>query len=339
MLAVRPQPPGRKMKRREVISLLGSAMLAWPFAALAQTPKKVPRVGYLFSFVRSQGQHLWEACRQGLRELGYAESKNIVLEPRWSEGHNELLPILAAELVRLNVDVIVSAATPASRAAKSATGTIPIVFVAVADPIRAGLVASYRRPGENATGISLLTPELSGKRLQIIAEIVPRTKRVVVLTNPDNLSHAVFLEETMAAGETIGVHVEPLRARNSREIEREFGEISKHEAQALIVFDDPAIWSQRKQVVALAEKIKIPAMYGYSEFVSDGGLISYGPYRPDLYRRTAGYVDKILKGTKPAGLPVERPIKFELFVNLITAKALGIKMPASVLLQADKILE
>lgn len=327
------------MKRREFISRLGSAMLACPFAALAQEPKKAPRVGYLFSFVRSQDQHLWEACRQGLYELGYADGKNIALEPRWSEGHNELLPILAAELVRLNVDVIVTAATPASRAAKSATSTIPIVFVAVADPIRAGLVASYPRPGGNATGISLLTPELSGKRLQIIAEIVPRTKRVVVLTNPDNLSHVVFLEETMAAGETIGVHIESVRARNSREIEQAFGEISKHDAQALIVFDDPATWSQRKQVVALAEKIKIPAMYGYSEFVSDGGLISYGPYRPDLYRRTAAYVDKILKGSKPADLPVERPIKFELFINLITAKALGIKIPASVLLAADKVFE
>jgi putative ABC transport system substrate-binding protein len=327
------------MKRREFISRLGSATLAWPFAALAQEPTKVPRVGYLFSFVASQGQHLWGACRQGLRELGYVEGKNIILEPRWSEGRNERLPTLAAELVRLNVDVIVSAATPASRAAKSATSTIPIVFVAVADPIRAGLVASYPRPGGNATGISLLTPELSGKRLQIIAEIVPRTTRVVVLTNPDNLSHAVFLEETMAAGKTLSVQIEPLRARNSREIERAFGEISKHDAQALIVFDDPAIWSQRKLVVALAEKVKIPAMYGYSEFVSDGGLISYGPHRPDLYRRTAGYVDKILKGTKPADLPVERPTKFELFANLKTAKALGLTMPPSVLLSADKIFE
>jgi putative ABC transport system substrate-binding protein len=327
------------MKRREFISRLGSATLAWPFAALAQEPTKVPRVGYLFSFVASQGQHLWGACRQGLRELGYVEGKNIILEPRWSEGRNERLPTLAAELVRLNVDVIVSAATPASRAAKSATSTIPIVFVAVADPIRAGLVASYPRPGGNATGISLLTPELSGKRLQIIAEIVPRTTRVVVLTNPDNLSHAVFLEETMAAGKTLSVQIEPLRARNSREIERAFGEISKHDAQALIVFDDPAIWSPRKLVVALAEKVKIPAMYGYSEFVSDGGLISYGPHRPDLYRRTAGYVDKILKGTKPADLPVERPTKFELFANLKTAKALGLTMPPSVLLSADKIFE
>jgi ABC-type uncharacterized transport system substrate-binding protein len=327
------------MRRREFISKLGSAAVAWPFAARAQGATKVPRVGYLFSFVASQGQHLWNACRQGLRELGYIEGKNIVLEPRWTEGHIERLPTLAAELVRLDVDVIVSAATPASRAAKAATSTIPIVFVAVADPIRAGLVASYRRPGGNVTGISLLTPELSGKRLQEIAEIVPRTSRVVVLTNPDNLSHTVFLDETMAAGKTIGVHIDVLRARNLHEIQIAFEEISKRDVQALIVFDDPTVWSLRKQVVALARKIKIPAMYGYSEFVPDGGLVSYGPYRRDLYRRTAGYVDKILKGANPANLPVERPTKFELFVNLKTAKALGLKMPTSILLRADKIFE
>ena len=173
----------------------------------------------------------------------------------------------------------------------------------------------------------------------MIAEIVPRTSRVVVLTNPDNLSHTVFLDETMAAGKTIGVHIDVLRARNLREIQAAFGEISKSDVQALIVFDDPTIWSVRKQVVALASKIKIPAMYGYSEFVPDGGLISYGPHRPDLYRRTAGYVDKILKGAKPANLPVERPTKFELFTNLKTAKALGLKMPTSILLRADKVFE
>jgi ABC-type uncharacterized transport system substrate-binding protein len=327
------------MRRREFISTLGSAALAWPFAARAQGATKVPRVGYLFSFVASQGQHLWGACRQGLRELGYIEGKTIILEPRWTEGHIDRLSTLAAELVRLKVDVIVSAATPASRAAKAATSTIPIVFVAVADPIRAGLVASYRRPGGNVSGISLLTPELSGKRLQIIAEIVPRTSRVLVLINPDNLSHKVFFDETVTAGKTLNVHIDALRARDLRELQAAFEEIPKHDAQALIVFDDPTIWSLRKQVVALAKTIKIPAMYGYSEFVSDGGLISYGPYRPDLYRRTAGYVGKILKGANPADLPVERPTKFELFANLKTAKALGLTIPTSVLLQASKVFE
>jgi len=327
------------MRRREFILQLSSAAIASPFAARAQSSAKVQRVGYLFSFVASQGQHLWGACRQGLRELGYIEGKTIILEPRWTEGHIDRLPTLAAELVRLKVDVIVSAATPASRAAKAATSTIPIVFVAVADPIRAGLVASYRRPGGNVSGISLLTPELSGRRLQIITEIVPRASRVVVLTNPDNLSHKVFLNETMTAGKSLNVHIDALHARNLRELQAAFEQIPKHNAQALIVFDDPTIWSLRKQVVALARKIKMPVMYGYSEFVSDGGLISYGPYRPDLYRRTAGYVDKILHGAKPADLPVERPIKFELFVNLKTAKALGLTIPPLVLVEASKVFE
>jgi putative ABC transport system substrate-binding protein len=241
--------------------------------------------------------------------------------------------------VGLNVDVIVAAATPASRAANSATKKIPIVFVAVADPIRAGLVKSYRQPGGNITGISLLTPELSGKRLQIIAEVVPQTSRVAVLINPDNLSHTVFHEETTVAAKALGIQIMPLRARNLREIEEAFTEIPKHKVDALIVFDDPAIWSLRKQVVTLAAKARTPAMYGYSEFVSDGGLISYGPHRPDLYRRTSVYVDKILKGTTPATLPVERPTKFEMFANVRTANELNLKLPTSVLLSSDKIFE
>ena len=327
------------MERRDFILRLSSATLAWPYVARAQTATRAPRVGYLFSFVASQGQHLWESCRQGLRDLGYVESKNISLEPRWTEGGHERLPALATELVGINVDVIVAAATPASRAAKSATTTIPIVFVAVADPIRAGLVQSYREPGGNITGISLLTPELSGKRLQLIAEVVPRTSRVAVLINPDNLSHTVFHEETTVAGKALGIQTIPLRARNLREIEEAFTEIPKHKVDALIVFDDPVIWSMRKQVVTLAAKARTPAMYGYSEFVSDGGLISYGPHRPDLYRRTSVYVDKILKGAAPATLPVERPTKFEMFANVRTANELDLKLPTSVLLSSDKIFE
>jgi putative ABC transport system substrate-binding protein len=327
------------MERRDFILRLSSATLAWPYAARAQTSTRSPRVGYLFSFVASQGQHLWESCRQGLRDLGYVETKNISLEPRWAEGRHERLPALATELAGINVDLIVAAATPASRAAKSATTTIPIVFVAVADPIHAGLVQSYREPGGNITGISLLTPELSGKRLQLIAEVVPRTSRVAVLINPDNLSHIVFHEETTVAGKALGIQIIPLRARNLREIEEAFTEIPKHKVDALIVFDDPVIWSLRKQVVALAAKLKIPAMYGYSEFVSDGGLISYGPHRPDLYRRTSGYVDKILKGANPATLPIERPTKFEMFANVKTANELDLKLPTSVLLSSDKIFE
>jgi putative ABC transport system substrate-binding protein len=296
-------------------------------------------VGYLFSFTPAEGQHLWEACRLGLRELGYEEGRNIALEPRWADGRHDRLPALAEELVRLKVDVMVSAATPASLAAKGATSSIPIVIVAVADPTRVGLVAGLARPGGNITGISLLTPELSGKRLQMLAEIARQPQRVAVLINPDNRSHAVFLEETNIAGRELHVRVEPLQARDPNEIERAFQDVSKQQAQGIIVFDDPVIWSHRRQVVALATKARLPVMYGYREFVSEGGLISYGPYRPDLYRRTAGYVDRILKGANPAELPIERPTKFELAVNLKTAKALGVTVPTSILLRADEVVE
>ena len=327
------------MRRREFITLLGGAPAAWSLAARAQQPSKIPRVGYLFSFTPAEGQHLWEACRQGLRELGYVEGRNIAIEARWADGRHERLPELVAELVRLNVDVLVVAATPGSLAAKAASSTIPIVIVAVADPVRVGLVVSLPRPGGNVTGLSLLTPELSGRRLQLILDVLGKASRVAVLINPDNQSHAIFLDETMTAARELGVQIQPLQARNPQQIEQAFDEALKQSLQALIVFDDPVIWSHRKQVVTLAAKVRLPVMYGYSEFVSEGGLISYGPYRPDLYRRTAAYVDKILKGAKPADLPVERPTKFELLVNLKTAKALDITIPQSILVQADRVIE
>jgi putative ABC transport system substrate-binding protein len=246
---------------------------------------------------------------------------------------------LAEELVRLNVNVLVTAATPASLAAKSASTVTPIVFVAVADPIHVELVASLARPGANITGLTLLTPELSGRRLQLLREVIGRASRVAVLTNPDNESHTVFLDETTISARQMSIELQPLNARNPHEISEAFEQASKLAVNALIVFDDPVIWSHRSQVVALAAKGRLPVMYGYSEFVSEGGLISYGPYRPDLYRRTAAYVDRILKGAKPSDLPVERPTKFELFVNMRVAKALGITIPATVLVQADSAIE
>ena len=326
-------PAGR---RRFLIKT--GALLAAPFSAAAQT-RNMPRVGFLFSFTPAEGQHLWEACRLGLRELGYVEGRNIAIEPRWTEGHYERLNELVAELVRLKPDVIVVAATPGSLALRAATSTIPIVIVAVSDPVRIGLVASLARPGGNVTGLSLLTPELSGKRLQLIVDVARQAQRVAVLTNPDNLSHEVFLDESRAAARELRVQVQPLHARNPGEIERAFQETPKQGAQALIVFDDPVLWSYRKQIVALVAKARLPVMYGYSEFVTEGGLISYGPHRPDLYRRTATYVDKILKGARPADLPIERPTRFELVVNLKTAKALGITIPQSILVRADKVIE
>lgn len=325
------------MKRREFVAVIGGALAA-PFVVAQQTAK-VPRIGYLFSFVRSQGEHLWQACRQGMRELGYVDGRNVVLEPRWADGHHERMPALVAEMVRLRADVIVAAATPANLAAKAGAGAIPVVMVAVADPVRVGLVASLARPGGNVTGLSLLTPELSGKRLSLLAEVTRQIRSAAVLNNPDNSSHAVFLQETLSAAQSLQIQVHILNARNSGEIDLAFKEAAKEGTQALIVFDDPVIWGLRKQVVTLAANARLPVMYGYSEFVDEGGLISYGPHRPDLYRRTAAYVDRILKGAKPADLPVERPTRFELFVNLTAARTLGLAIPQSLLLRANRVIE
>jgi ABC-type uncharacterized transport system substrate-binding protein len=328
-----------RLRRREFITLFASA-IACPLAARAQQPaSSVPRVGYLFSFTRSEGRTLWDACRQGLRELAYVEGRNIFLEPRWADGHYERLPELAAELVRLKVDIIVSAATPASRAAKAATSSIPIVIVAIGEPVKTGLVADLARPGGNVTGLSLLTAELSGKRLQLLAELVGNIPRVAVLMNPDNPTYTVFLEETRDAAQASGIQIQPLEARNPSEIEHVFDAATKERAAAMIVFDDPAIWSYRKQIVALAAKRQLPAMYGYRDFADDGGLISYGPDRIDHYRRSAIYVDKILKGAKPGELSIEQPTKFELVINLKTGKALGLTIPSSLLARADEVIE
>jgi putative ABC transport system substrate-binding protein len=241
--------------------------------------------------------------------------------------------------MRLKVDVIVSAATPGSRAAKAATTSIPIVFVAVAEPMRAGLVASLARPGGNATGVGLLTPELSGKRLQLLADVLPGVRRVAVLANPDNLSHVVFLEETRVAAQALGIQIQPLEARRLDEIEQALHARAAGGATALIVFDDPVIWSHRKRIVSLAADRRLAVMYGYRDFVDDGGLMSYGPDRIDLYRRTGTYVDKILKGAKPGDLPVEQPTKFELVINLKTAKAYGLTMSSALLQRADHVIE
>ncbi len=314
-------------------------MLVAPLSLAAQQPQKVPRVGYLFSFTPAEGRHLWEACRLGLRELGYVEGQNIVLEPRWADGRHERLPELAADLVRLKVDVLVSAATPASRAAKAATSSIPIVIVAVGEPVKMGLVASLARPGGNVTGLSLLTTELSGKRLELLADIVRNIHRVAALMNPDNPVTAVFLAETRDAARRLGVQLQPLQARNSGEIEQAFNTATMERAAALIVFDDPVIWSYRAQIVAHAAKRRLPVMYGFRDFVDEGGLMSYGPDRVNHYRRTAIYVDKILRGARPADLPVEQPTKFELIVNVTTAKALGLTIPPSLLLRVDQVIE
>jgi len=326
--------------RRKLLIAIGAGTFAVSFTALAQKPSsKAPRVGYLFSFTPAEGQHLWDACRQGLRDLGYVEGRNILLEPRWAEGRHDRLPELARELVRLPVDVLVAAATPANLAAKAATSTIPIVMVGVGNPIKVGLVTNLARPGGNITGRSLLTTELSGRRLQLLLEVLGRNVRVAALINPDNEVHAVFLEETREAAAKLGVQLETLRAGNEPEMRQAFEAAGAKRAEAMVFFDDPVLWSHRKQAVALAARYRLPVAYGYTDFVDEGGLISYGPDRPEQYRRTAIYVDRILKGARPATLPIEQPTKFELAINMKTAKALGLTIPQSILVRADRVIE
>jgi putative ABC transport system substrate-binding protein len=326
-----------RVERRRFLAA-GAVLAVAPLARAARS-QKVPRVGYLFSFVPAQGEHLWAACREGLRALGYVEGENIVLEPRWANGRHERLPELVAELVAQKVDVIVAAATPASLAAQAGAGKIPIVIVAVADPVRVQLVASLAQPGGTITGLTLLTPELSPKRLQLLVQMLGKAPRVAILTNPDNNSHVVFTGETLSAARSMGIEIEILRARGPEEIDAAFEEAVARRCEGMIVFDDPVTWSHRKRVVANAAQARLPVMYGYSEFVDVGGMISYGPYRPDLYRRTADCVHKILQGTKPAGLPIERPTRFELVVNLGAARALGLSFPPQILLTADRVIQ
>jgi putative ABC transport system substrate-binding protein len=327
------------MRRREFIACVGgAALIGWPWSPIS-AQNRPPRVGYLFALNEAEGRHLWEACRQGLRDVGYVEGQSIAVEVRWVEGRYEQLPNVLAEFERLAVDVMVIAATPGNVAAKARPSTIPVVFVAVADPLKAGLVASFAKPGGRFTGLSLLTPELSGKRLELLVESVRNLSSVAVLMNPGNLSNFVFLEETQAAARRYGVAVRPFEVRNAAQVQQAIDTVVRERMSALIAFDDPVIHSDRVRIVMLAAKHRVPAMYGTREFADEGGLMAYGPHRPDLYRRSANFVQKILKGAKPADLPVEQPSKFELIVNRKAAIALGLDLPTSLLLRANEVIE
>ncbi len=326
------------MQRRGFIIGIAGLAAAWPLVARAQRPNTA-RVGYLFSLTESEGKHLWEAARQGLRERGYAEGRNIVVEPRWAEGKYDRLPALVAELERLNLDVLVAAATPTNIAVKAGASKIPVVFVAVADPVRAGLIGSLARPGGRFTGLSLLTPETTGKRLELLKEVVPNIKKVAVLLNPGNLANIVFREETQAASRPLGLDLQLLEVRNPADVEKAFVAAVAGRANAMVVFDDPFIHSHRGRIISLAAEHRLPAICGTREYADEGGLMAYGPHRPDLYRRSAVFVDKILRGAKPADLPVEQPTKFELIINLKAAKALALEMPTTMLLRADEVIE
>ncbi len=306
----------------------------------AQQPTKVPRIGFLvFSSPSTNISARFEGFRQGLRELGYIDGKNIVIERRFAEEKRERLPQLAAELVRLKVEIIVTGGSTSTRAAKEATVTIPIVMGSDTDPVGSGFVASLARPGGNITGLSSLAPEISGKRLELLKEIVPKLSRVAVFGTSTQAGNAQSLKETELAARAFHVQLQYLDILDRKDIETAFREARKGRADAVLTLPSPVLISLRTQVADLAAKSRLPAMYTASEFVDAGGLISYGPIFVDLYRRAATYVDKILKGAKPADLPVEQPTKFELVINLKTANALGLKIPQSILIRADQVIQ
>src|SRR5215813_14209824 len=317
------------------------ALCAWLFAlcssATAQQPKKVPRIGFLIG-ASSSNPARHESFRQGLRELGYIEGKSIVIEWRSAEGKRGNIPSLAAELVRLKVDVIVTAGPLPTRSAKQATATIPIVMAYDDDPVGSGFVTSLARPGGNITGLATLSQEISGKQLELLKEIVPKLSRVGVLGDAIRPGTPQALREINVAADAFGVQLQYLEVRGPKDIEIAFRAASKERADAVLVLASPILTPQRKHVIELAAKSRLPAIYARRESVEDGGLMSYGVSISDLIRRAAVYVDKILKGAKPADLPVEQPTKFEFIINLKAAKQLGVTIPPSVLARADKVI-
>jgi putative ABC transport system substrate-binding protein len=328
------------MKRAAVPSILVAVgLLTLAVIAEAQQPKKIPRIGFLGASSPSAISARIEAFRQGLRELGYVEGKNIVIEYRYAEGKLDRLSTLAAELVRLGVDVIVLAGPASIRPAKEATSTIPIVMANDADPVGSGVVASLARPGGNITGLSNLAPEISGKRLELLKEIVPRLSRLAILGTSTTSGTAQVLKEMEPAAGVFKVQLQYLDVLSPKDIETVFREARKGRADAVLVLQGGVFNSHRKQIVDLAVRSRLPAIYHAREWVEDGGLMSYGVSVTDLYRRAATFVDKILKGAKPADLPVEQPTKFEFIINLKAAKQIGLTIPPNVLARADKVIK
>jgi len=327
------------ISRRKFIVSLSSGALAVPLASFAQEPKKIPRIGILSATSASTVTARIEAFRQGLRELGYVEGKNIVLDFRYAEGNLDRLGELAAELVRDNVDVIFSAGPAATRPAREKAPTTPIVMGFDYDPVGNGFAASLARPGGNITGLSTLAPEITAKQLELLKEILPRLVRVAVLWSSAEPGGALIQKETERAARALKVQVQYLDVRSPREIEAAFGEARKGRADAVLALTTPALSIHRALLADLALKNRLPTVYGEPEYVDAGGFLTYGVNLAELFRRAATYVDKILKGARPGDLPVEQPTAFDLVINMKTARALGIKVPRSILFRADRVIE
>ena len=325
-------------RRRQFITLLGGAVAAWPLTARAQQPANLPTIGFLVSGTPSSHREWVAAFVQRLRELHWIEGRTVAIEIRWAEGRNERLADTAAEFVRRKVHVIVTSATPPTVAAKQATSVIPIVFAAVGDPVGAGLVESLARPGGNVTGLSLQQTDAVGKRLELLREVIPGLHRLAIMANSSNPSSGLDMREAQATAGTLGLESVTSEIRRPEDIAPAFDAL-KGRVEALYVVNDPLVNTNRVRMNTLALAARLPAIYGFREFVEAGGLMSYGPNYSDLFRRAAGYVDKILRGAKPADLPVEQPTKFDFVINLTTAKALNLGVPPTLLALADEVIE
>jgi putative ABC transport system substrate-binding protein len=325
------------VKRREFITLLGGAA-AWPLAARAQQSAKLPSIGFLGAATATAQSQWTPAFVRQLGELGWIEGRTIAIKYGWAEGHSERFVEIANEFVRLKVDVIVTYGTPAAVAAKQATSDIPIVFAAVGDPVATGLVASLARSGGNVTGLSLQQSDVAGKRLELLGEVVPGLRRLAILANIGNPAVMVDIGEVQVAARTLGLEIATLEIRRAEDIARVF-ETLKGRVDALYIPPDVLLASNRVRIITLALGARVPTIYGNREYVDAGGLMSYGPNFPDLFRRAAGFVDKILRGAKPTDLPVEQPTRFDLVINLTTAKVLGLTIPETVLARAAEVIE
>jgi len=331
----RHRSPAHKL----LLLILATTILLAPLPVEAQQPRKVPRVGFLSAVSANSVPARLEGFRLGLRELGWVEGQSVTIDYRWAEGRGDRLPGLAEELVRLNVDLIVTHGAAATLAARRATATIPIVFASADDAVTSGLVASLARPGGNVTGLTIISPELSGKRLELLREVVPSLKRLAVLRNPTNPVTLLELKATQAAAQSLGLQIQSLEVADPDGFAGPFSAMTREQAGALIVLSDAMFVGRHAQIVGYAAKSRLPAIYSAREFADAGGLMSYGPNVADLWRRSAAFVDKILKGAKPADLPVEQPTKFELVINLKTAKQIGLTIPPNVLARADKVIK
>jgi len=327
------------MQRREFITLLSGIVAAWPLAARAQQPAKIPRIGFLGNSTATMEANLIGPLRDGLRELGYEEGRNVIIEFRWADGKYDQFPALVAELLAAKVDVIITAGTPATLAIKKATSTVPLVFIAVGDPVGTGVVPNLGRPGGNITGLSSIAPDLEGKRLELLREVVPKLSHVAFFLNPANAFHTASMRQARVAAQSLGIKLQPMEVNKSEQLDGAFASIVKERPDALLILADRVFLHNRKRMMEFAIQQRLPSVNAYRELVEAGGLISYGPSYEDMHRRAAVYVDKILKGTKPADLPIEQPTKFTLLINLKTAKTLGLTVPPTLVARADELIE